>query len=73
MTSHAEALEIRRLALLAIESLTECLQVAQRGEVSADAIAEIKRGVGISIGTIDTRLLSVIYRDHPGLDHLQDK
>jgi len=33
----------------------------------------IKKGIGISIGTIDVRLLSVIYQLHPELDHLKNK
>lgn len=32
----------------------------------------IKRGIGISIGTIDTRLANVVYSQYPELDPTKD-
>ena len=32
----------------------------------------IKRGIGISIGTIDTRLATVVYSQYPELDSTKD-
>ena len=66
----AVAIEIRSRALAAIESLTEALDSAiATGDVGL--IDDIKRGVGISIGTVDTQLLAALYRRHPELDHLK--
>lgn len=66
----AAAMEIRSRALAAIESLTEALDLAiATGD--GGLIDDIKRGVGISIGTVDTQLLAALYRRYPGLDHLK--
>ena len=64
------AIQIQAHALAAIRSLTAALDVAiATGDT--DLVEEVKRGAGISIGTIDTRLLSAIYRRHPDIDHLK--
>ena len=64
----AAAVQIHAHALGAIESLTAALDVAV-ATGDADLVDEVKRGAGISIGTIDTRLLSALYRRCPDLDH----
>ncbi len=68
--STAAALAIRSRALAAIESLTEALDVAiATGD--GGLVDDIKRGVGISIGTVDTQLLAALYRRYPEIDHLK--
>lgn len=66
------ATRVRDLGLRAIETLSEALEVASKDSDSA-TVERIKKGVGISIGTIDERLLSVIYELHPLLDHLKNQ
>jgi hypothetical protein len=66
----ADAIRIRALALTAIESLAEALEIADPTG-APEFVAAIKRGVGISIGTIDAELLSVVYMAHADLDHLK--
>ena len=66
------ATRVRDLALRAIEALAEALDIVQQS-ADAQTIDLIKKGVGLSIGTIDGRLLSVVYERHPELDHLKGK
>jgi hypothetical protein len=67
-----DARAVRDLALRAIENLTEALNAASV-TADADTLERIRKGVGISIGTIDGRLLSILYQLHPELDHLKHK
>ena len=39
---------------------------------SSDEFEAIKRGIGISIGTIDTRLACIVYSQFPELDPTKD-
>jgi len=70
VASKAAAVQIQSHALAAIESLSAALDAAV-ATGDAELIDEVRRAAGISIGTIDTRLLSVLYRRHPELDHLK--
>lgn len=67
-----EARAVRDLSLRAIENLTEALNAAS-ASAGADTLERIRKGVGISIGTIDGRLLSILYELYPELDHLKNK
>jgi hypothetical protein len=67
-----DARAVRDLSLRAIENLTEALNAASV-TADADTLERIRKGVGISIGTIDARLLSILYQLHPELDHLKNK
>ena len=64
------AIEIQRHALKAIESLEAALYAAKNCCPEKD-FERIKRGVGLSIGRIDSELLSVIYEVYPELDHVK--
>jgi hypothetical protein len=72
MMSINDARAVRDLSLRAIENLTEALNAASV-TADADTLERIRKGVGISIGTIDERLLSFLYQLHPELDHLKNK
>jgi hypothetical protein len=63
------AKEIRSRALNAVSELTRALQEC-RGRCSADDYERIRKGVGLSVGKIQTELLDVIYSAHPDLDDL---
>ena len=65
-----DAKEVRDLCLKAIESLTEALDKASAVS-DAETLARLRKAIGISIGTIDTRVLAVLYELHPELDHLK--
>jgi len=67
-----DAKEVRDLCLDAIENLTSALN-AVSGAADDVTLERIRKGVGVSIGTIDTRILSVLYELHPDLDHLKGK
>lgn len=64
------ATEIREHALKAIAELTRALNVGQN-RCSQEVYEQIKKGVGISIGHIQTELLDVIYVAYPDLDDLR--
>lgn len=65
------AVEIKEYSLRAVTELTGIFEAMREG-VSDEDYAVIKRGVGLSIGRIQTEILDSIYRDHPDLDHLKD-
>ena len=64
------ATEICELALKAISELSQSLNIS-RGRSSEEEYELIKRGVGLSIGKIQTDLLDVIYAAYPELDDLK--
>jgi hypothetical protein len=70
MITKSEAAEIRDLALTAVESLSHTLEAAA-AKGDAEFAERVRKGVGISIGTIEVRLLSVIYDIYPELDPLK--
>lgn len=53
------AVEIRHHALAAVRSLSDALE-ACKDRCSTEEYQEVKRGVGLSIGRIETELLSII-------------
>ncbi len=64
------ALVIREHALKAIAELTQIMHV-NHGQCSADEYERVKRGVGLSIGNIQTNLLDLICEVYPELDDLK--
>jgi hypothetical protein len=64
------AIEIQQHALEAIRALSEALNSCEN-QCSPEEYQQIKRGVGLSMGRIDTELLGVIYAAYPELDHLK--
>lgn len=64
------AIQIQRLALGAITQLSDALDIAV-ARAPADTMARLKRGVGLSIGTIDAELLAVLYAIYPDIDHVK--
>jgi hypothetical protein len=58
------AIEVQRRALDSIKSLSLVLQACE-SRCSPDEFERIKRGVGLSIGRIETELLGVIYAAYP--------
>jgi len=65
------AIEIQGHALAAIRQLSEALSACEN-RCSPEEYQQIKRGVGLSMGSIETELLSVIYFAFPELDDLKD-
>ena len=63
------AVEIQRHALAAVRSLSDALE-ACKDRCSKEEYQEVKRGVGLSIGRIETELLAIIYKKFPELDDL---
>ncbi len=71
MVTKEIALQIQKRALAAVVELhTILLEV--RDEVSDEDLQIIKRGVGLSIGKIQTDLLDPIYEQHPEIDDLKN-
>lgn len=64
------AMGIQQHALEAIRALSEALSACEN-QCSAEEYQRIKRGVGLSMGRIETELLSVIYAAYPELDDLK--
>ena len=69
MIEQNDALRIQQLALSAVESLTAALDVSVT-IASPEVQNELKRGIGITIGLIETEVLAVLYRIHPDIDPL---
>jgi len=67
MIEQADAIQVQSLALDAIASLTKALDLSIT-RASPEIRGELKRGLGLSIGIIETELLSVLYRLHPSID-----
>lgn len=65
-----DAAEIQECGLKAIENLTLLLDKA-KACCSNDLYEQIRKGVGLSIGKIQTELLDVICTIYPELDDLQ--
>lgn len=63
------AKEIKNHALNAITQLTLVLGVSE-SRCSPEEYDAIKRGVGLSIGRVETELLGLIYTAYPELDDL---
>jgi len=63
------AVEVQQHALDAIRSLSDALD-ACKDRCSANEYEQLKRGVGLSMGRIETELLAVIYKAFPDLDDL---
>jgi hypothetical protein len=61
------AKEINALACEAIEKLTQILNINQEYE----EYAQVKKGVGMAIGYIDTNILQAVYRHFPELDTIK--
>ena len=64
------AIEVQSHALNAIRSLSEALSVCEN-RCSPEEYQQIKRGVGLSMGRIETELLGVIYAAYPEIDDLK--
>lgn len=71
MIRKAVAIEIKNLALDAVHSLMKALESCE-GNCSEEDRRQIERGVGLSIGRIETELLGFIYQAYPELDDLKD-
>ncbi len=63
------ALDIRGHALKAITELTQLLNTS-KGGCSQEEYERIKRGIGLSIGKIQTDVLDIVYAAHPELNDL---
>ena len=63
------ATQVQHHALSAVKSLSEALD-ACKDRCSAEEYERIKRGVGLTMGRIETELLAIIYKEFPDLDDL---
>lgn len=52
--------------------LSRILIIAEEG-CAPDEIEHIRRGVGLSIGKIESTLLDLVYIDHPDLNDLKER
>jgi hypothetical protein len=64
------ALEIRDLALKAVSELSDVLEMS-RGRCLDEEYERIRNGVGLAIGTIQSRLLDIIKEAYPDLDDVR--
>jgi hypothetical protein len=65
------AANVKQRALVAVAELHSILTDI-RNECSSEDFQLVKRGVGLSIGTIEIELLQAIYRQYPEIDDLKD-
>jgi hypothetical protein len=64
------ATEIQQHALDAVRALSQALSVCEN-RCSPEEYEQIRRGVGLSMGRIETELLGFIYAAYPELDDLK--
>ena len=64
------AVEVRESALKAISELSRLLEVCRDRCTDGD-YERLKKGIGLSIGRIQTDLLDVVYSAYPDLDDLK--
>jgi hypothetical protein len=64
------AIEIKKRRVNAIRLLYEALSACEN-RCSPEEFERIRRGVGLSIGIIDTELLVVVYQAYPEIDDLK--
>ena len=69
MMNKPTAIEIKERSLSAVSELSQLLN-AIKGRCSSEEYDRIKRGVGLSIGRIQTELLDIVYTAYPELDDL---
>ena len=67
----ASAMELQRIALSAVELLSEFLEVS-KGVMANDDYEAKRRTVGSLVGQIQLELLEPIYLRYPELDNLRD-
>jgi hypothetical protein len=65
------AIEARTRALAAIKELHSMVKLDI--DWNEDDLKALKRGIGISIGTIEVDLLNIIYREFSELDDLENQ
>ena len=70
MMEKKTAIEIQQHALVAIRAESDALSSCEN-QCSLEEYQQIKRGVGLSMGRIETELLGVIYDAYPELDDLK--
>lgn len=70
MVNKQTAIEIKERALNAVSELSQLLNAVE-GHCSSEDYDRIKRGVGLSIGRIQTELLDIVYAAYPELDDLK--
>ncbi len=70
MIEKDSANKIKEHCLKAISELS-CALIAVEGQCSPDDMERIRRGVGLSIGKIESDLLGIIYAQYPYLDDLK--
>ncbi|MFI4999219.1 MAG: hypothetical protein ACHQK9_05010 [Reyranellales bacterium] len=66
-----DAVELQRLSIRAMETLSELLIVSKRC-LSGDEYELKRRAIGSIIGKIQIDLLEPLYANHPELDDLKD-
>ncbi len=71
MINKQDAIQMRDHALKAISELSSILNVVGSGKSSEEEYARVKKGVGISIGRIQTDILDLINSAYPELDDLK--
>jgi hypothetical protein len=69
MIKKQDAIKIKKLSLEAIVNLSQILKEFE-GNSKGNDFQVIKRGVGLSIGRIQTELLEFVYSKFPELDDL---
>jgi len=63
----SQAVEIKRLALAAVEDLSRALQYA-KANATPEEFEKLKKGVGLSIGAIEMNVMVPLYEQFPELE-----
>lgn len=61
------AARIKEKALAAVEELTSILDIV-KGELPAHEFEQVKKGVGLAIGSVEMHVNAQVYRQFPDLE-----
>jgi hypothetical protein len=62
-----QAVRIKEKALAAVEELTSVLDIV-KDQIPAHEFEQVKKGVGLAIGSIEMQVNAMLYRQFPDLE-----
>ena len=62
-----QAVDVKERALAAVEALASVLDIV-KGKVPDDEFEQVKKGIGLAIGSIEIHVNARLYRQFPDLE-----
>ena len=67
MMNRDQAVEVKERALAAVEALASALDIV-KGKVTDEEFEQVKKGIGLAIGSIEIQVNARLYRQFPDLE-----